>query len=181
MVSFISLDHYVFFCLTEVSLLKKFSILSVNQLNAQAKLLEVWKALNIPSYPLKIAQQSQQHTGVTTRADIKERPKDIGRSTNTKKPCISDAIRLWNFIYLYGANKRKNILQMILFECMDHETIMRKISVLHNLCQGTSKKLIFLVFLICFPFSFVQDYHLVEGFSRTQSSIDVLKGGEAVY
>ena len=28
------------------SLLKKFNIMSVNQLNAQAKLLEVWKSLN---------------------------------------------------------------------------------------------------------------------------------------
>ena len=30
---------------------------------------------------------------------------------------------IYLFIYLFGANKRKNILQMILFECMDHETI----------------------------------------------------------
>ena len=78
------------------SLLKKFNIMSVNQLNAQAKLLEVWKALNVPKYPLKIKKQSQQHVGVSTRADIKERPCDVGRSTNTKKTCISDAIRLWN-------------------------------------------------------------------------------------
>ena len=70
--------------------------MSVNQLNAQAKLLEVWKALNVPKYPLKIRKQSQQHKRVSTRADIKERPCDVERSANTKKTCISDAIRLWN-------------------------------------------------------------------------------------
>ena len=78
------------------SLSKKFNIMSVNQLNAQAKLLEVWKALNVPKYPLKIRKQSQQHKRVSTRADIKERPCDVERSANTKKTCISDAIRLWN-------------------------------------------------------------------------------------
>ena len=36
------------------SLLEKFKILSVNQLNAQTKLLEMWKALNSKDYPLKI-------------------------------------------------------------------------------------------------------------------------------
>ena len=34
-------------------LLEKFNMLSVNQINAQSKLLEVWKALNVPKYPLK--------------------------------------------------------------------------------------------------------------------------------
>ena len=36
------------------SLLQKFNMLSVNQLNAQVKLLEIWKALNVKEYPLKI-------------------------------------------------------------------------------------------------------------------------------
>ena len=79
------------------SLLKKFNILAVNQLNAQAKLLEIWKALNVPKYPLSIKQQCQNRDGVSTRADIRERPCDIGKSTITKKTCISEAINLWNF------------------------------------------------------------------------------------
>ena len=78
------------------SLLKKFNIMSVNHLNAQSKLLEVWKSLNVNNYPLTIPLQSNQHEGAIKRADNKERPKDIGRSTNTKKTCISDAISLWN-------------------------------------------------------------------------------------
>ena len=39
-------------------MLDKFEILSVNQLNAQVKLLEVWKALNLADYPLQIQQQA---------------------------------------------------------------------------------------------------------------------------
>ena len=36
------------------SMLTKFNMQSVNQLNCQIKLLEVWKALNVENYPLKI-------------------------------------------------------------------------------------------------------------------------------
>ena len=78
------------------SLLEKFNILSINQLNAKAKLLEIWKALNLTNYPLTIKQQTTSHTGTLTRADTKERPCDIGKSSLTKKSCISDAIRTWN-------------------------------------------------------------------------------------
>ena len=78
------------------SLLEKFGILSVNQLNAQIKLLEVWKALNFEDYPLKIEQQSVPQTGVITRASTKGRPINIGCSNNTQKLSISDSIRIWN-------------------------------------------------------------------------------------
>ena len=40
------------------SLLEKFGVLSVNQLNAQVKLAEIWKALHVDDYPLKIEQQN---------------------------------------------------------------------------------------------------------------------------
>ena len=69
---------------------------SVNQLNAQAKLLEIWKALNVPKYPLSIQLQTDDHRGVSTRADCKGRPCEIGRTNLTQKTCISDAIKLWN-------------------------------------------------------------------------------------
>ena len=78
------------------SLLKKFNMLSVNQLNAKAKLLEVWKALNLHNYPLTIKQQWTDHIGVSTRADTKKRHCEIGKTTLTKKTCISDAIKNWN-------------------------------------------------------------------------------------
>ena len=71
-------------------------MLAVSQLNAQVKLLEVWKALNVPKYLLTIKQQGANHEGVSTRANKKERPCEIGMSLLTQRTCISDAIRLWN-------------------------------------------------------------------------------------
>ena len=82
--------------ISTVSLLDKFGMCGVNQLNAQSKMLEIWKALNVPKYPLEIKLQSQSSEGVSTRADKKERPCEIGKSTIAQKSCISDAIRLWN-------------------------------------------------------------------------------------
>ena len=83
-----------FTCYLQVTELQQ--ILSVNQLNAQVKLLEVWKALNVQKYPLAIKQQSSTHEGVLTRADNKNRPCEIGMASVTTKTCISDAVRLWN-------------------------------------------------------------------------------------
>ena len=42
-------------------LLKNINMLSVNQLNAKIKLLEVWKSLNVDNYPLKIATKAQNN------------------------------------------------------------------------------------------------------------------------
>ena len=78
------------------SLLLKFGMLSVNQLNAQVKLLEIWKAINVVDYPLKLDRQSTQMNGVSTRADSSGRPIGIGRSLLTQKSCVSDAVLLWN-------------------------------------------------------------------------------------
>ena len=79
------------------SLLTKFNMSSVNQINCQIKLLEVWKALNMPNYPLLIDCQVTNDTRVSTRADTNNKPLAIGKSILTQKTCISDAIRLWNF------------------------------------------------------------------------------------
>ena len=71
-------------------------MLSINQMNMQVKLLEIWKAMNIDDYPLRINQQGTNETGVSTRGDYKRKPIEIGKTTLTQKTCISDAIRLWN-------------------------------------------------------------------------------------
>ena len=78
------------------SLHKKFGMLSVNQLNAQIKLLEVWKALNVVDYPLKVTQQKMPNLGMATRAAEKEKPIEIGKSNLTRNSSTSDAIRVWN-------------------------------------------------------------------------------------
>ena len=74
------------------SLLGKFNTMSVNQLNAQIKLLEIWKALNQKDYPLKIVQQEVNDKGVTTRAGHESRPCKIGKLVLVQKTSVSDAI-----------------------------------------------------------------------------------------
>ena len=71
-------------------------MLSVNQLNAQIKLVEIWKALNVDDYTLKVVHQTKDNSRVNTRADTKEKPIEIGKSVLVQKTCISDAIHLWN-------------------------------------------------------------------------------------
>ena len=39
-------------------LVENLNMLSVNQLNAKIKLQEIWKAINLPDYPLKIEKKS---------------------------------------------------------------------------------------------------------------------------
>ena len=78
------------------SLLEKFGFMSVNPMNCQVKLMEVWKAINLEGYPLKIAQQSVPEVGTSTRAAHKGKPINIGKSTATRNSCVSDSIRIWN-------------------------------------------------------------------------------------
>ena len=78
------------------SLLQKFGMLSANQMNVQLKLVEVWKAMNVQDYPLKITLQTIPETGTTTRASLKGRPIEMGRTNLLKSMSTSDAIRIWN-------------------------------------------------------------------------------------
>ena len=78
------------------SLLDKFNTISVNQLNAQIKLLEIWKSLNIVGYPLVIRQQEIVENVATTRAAASGRPCAIGRSLLTQSTCVSDGVKVWN-------------------------------------------------------------------------------------
>ena len=74
-------------------LLEKFNIRSVKGLlNAQIKLLEIWKALNQKDCPLKIVQQEVNDKGVTTRAGHESRPCKIGKLVLVQKTSVSDAI-----------------------------------------------------------------------------------------
>ena len=71
-------------------------MLSVNQLNAQVKLIEIWKPMHVEDYPLKIDQQARDEERVSTRADTIGKPIEIGWTNLVQKTCISDAIHLWN-------------------------------------------------------------------------------------
>ena len=77
-------------------MLEKFKMLLVNQLNANIKLLEVWKALNVEEYPLKIVTQSIAHENRVTRADTSCRPCEIGKTDLVQKTSVSNSVHLWN-------------------------------------------------------------------------------------
>ena len=78
------------------SMLEKFDMRSVNQINASIKLLEIWKALNDDQHPLKIKQQAANEEGALTRAAERGRPMEMGGSNKVRSTAIADAITIWN-------------------------------------------------------------------------------------
>ena len=53
------------------SIAQKLNMLTVNQINAQVKLTEMWKASNDPNYPLKINKKDISDDKVLTRSNIR--------------------------------------------------------------------------------------------------------------
>ena len=80
------------------SLLKKFGLLSVNQLSAQIKLTEVWKSINVRDYPLTL----DPYTNPDRTVAIDLRPQTNRTFDDSAKLKISsqsfciDAAKLWN-------------------------------------------------------------------------------------
>ena len=50
------------------SKLENSNILSINQLNAQIKMLQMWKVKNVENYPTKCKKQPLTVSGIATRA-----------------------------------------------------------------------------------------------------------------
>jgi hypothetical protein len=50
------------------TLLDNQNMLSVNQIAAQIKLTEMWKAFNDPQYPKKMKARERQENAITTRS-----------------------------------------------------------------------------------------------------------------
>ena len=78
------------------SLLTKTNFLSVNQLNAQIKIQEIWKSLNVIDYPIQLPRQVIQISGPSTRACTNGRLIESGFSSLSQKTCINDAVKMWN-------------------------------------------------------------------------------------
>ena len=74
------------------SMLERQKMMSVNQLHAQIKLTEMWKALNRPSYPLQIGKRNLGDETRTTRS-VTMKNLNEPKSLTT---FIGDATRLWN-------------------------------------------------------------------------------------
>jgi hypothetical protein len=78
------------------TLLDNQNMLSVNQIAAQIKLTEMWKASNDPQYPIKMKTRERQENAVETRSVTRGDLTEVGRSTRAKKSFICDAAKVWN-------------------------------------------------------------------------------------
>ena len=81
------------------TLLSLTNCISVNQINAQIKIQEVWKALNIENYPLKIEKHNVNDIMAATRACTSGKLIEMGKSIITQKTYKNDAIKLWNSLH----------------------------------------------------------------------------------
>ena len=71
-------------------------MLSVNQINAQAKLTEAWKINHVENYHTKWEKRQPTENGRTTRSITNEKIIEIGNSNLSYSTCKSDSIRAWN-------------------------------------------------------------------------------------
>ena len=78
------------------SLLEKNNMLSINQLAAQVKLTEMWKAVHTENYPIEINSQRIPDVGMATRADHHGRLIEPGHCKKTMQSFVGDAPRVWN-------------------------------------------------------------------------------------
>ena len=78
------------------SLLKNLKMLSVNQLNAQIKLTEIWKAVNNENHPISVKKSTLIQGERELRSKFDGKLIESGFSNLAKDSFLSDAIRLWN-------------------------------------------------------------------------------------
>ena len=69
---------------------------SINQINAQIKIQEIWKAINIEDYPLIISKSGVKSSMAATRSCTSGKLIEFGKCVISQKTCKNDAVRLWN-------------------------------------------------------------------------------------
>ena len=79
-------------------LLENSNMLLINQLNAQIKMLEMWKVKIVENYPTKCKKEPLAVSGIATKAYSNGRLVELGVKTLTLKTCKSNGIRLGNSI-----------------------------------------------------------------------------------
>ena len=78
------------------SMLERFGLLSVNQLAAKIKIIEVWKTLNNTGYPLKLDLYNQNTQLRDLRTKHNRVFKDDCKLHKSESSFHVDAARLWN-------------------------------------------------------------------------------------
>ena len=77
-------------------LLSDVNMLSVNQLNAQIKITEVWKAVQDQHHPMKIEKVIHGESSCLTRSVVKGDLKEFGKTEIVQSTYLSDACKVWN-------------------------------------------------------------------------------------
>ena len=78
------------------SMLIKFKMLSVNQMNAQIKLTEMWKSTHITNYPIKSELLVNLTEGTNTRSRNAGFLKEGKVTVKSQRTFTNDAIHIWN-------------------------------------------------------------------------------------
>ena len=88
-------------------------MLSVNQMNAQIMLNEMWKSVHVDNYQIKTSPLHRNEDVRNTRAVSAGQLKEAKISNSCEKTFLNDAIHIWNIAplaleqckALYGAKK----------------------------------------------------------------------------
>ena len=78
------------------SMLVKFKIFSVNQMNVQIKLTEMWKSINMVNYPIKTELPVDYTEGANTRSRNMGLLKEEKVTVKRQRTYTNDAIHIWN-------------------------------------------------------------------------------------
>ena len=78
------------------SIAANLKMLSANQINAQVKLTEMWKASNIMNYPVKLDKKDPNTDNMLTRSTARGDILLQGKSDLCNSSFIFDASKIWN-------------------------------------------------------------------------------------
>ena len=78
------------------TLMTNVNMLSVNQMNAQIKITDVWKAIHDVNRPLKIEKVSHDASTCVTRSVVNGDLREFGKLTLVQSTFLSDASHVWN-------------------------------------------------------------------------------------
>ena len=78
------------------SIYKNLNLLSINQINAQIKLMEVWKSNRSPSYPVQWVNTNENKLRTDLRSSNQIQLKMTGMSNNQMSTFCNDAACIWN-------------------------------------------------------------------------------------
>ena len=78
------------------TILSNLKMLSVNQINAQAKIMDMWKAAHVEGNPLQVSKKTKSEGSMSTRSDSHIVLNEFVLSARSEKTLINDATHVWN-------------------------------------------------------------------------------------